>query len=76
MEATSSASATGRCSRERRVPLGSRVTENAEPVANIRRLLAEVLVYPKSEAHRLTLRWHGSDEALPVVEVVAGVAGV
>ncbi len=31
-----------------------------------RRTIVEVLVFPRSAAHRLTLRWQGSDEPLPV----------
>jgi DNA invertase Pin-like site-specific DNA recombinase len=33
-----------------------------------RRALAEVRVYPRTAPHRLTLRWAGSDEELPVPE--------
>jgi hypothetical protein len=31
-----------------------------------RRVIAEVKVYPRSHGHRLTLRWHGTEEELPV----------
>jgi DNA invertase Pin-like site-specific DNA recombinase len=31
-----------------------------------RRVIAEVRVYPRSHEHRLTLRWHGTEEELPV----------
>ncbi len=31
-----------------------------------RRAIAEVLVYPRSAVERLTLRWQGSEEAMPV----------
>jgi hypothetical protein len=33
------------------------------------RAIAEVLVFPKTAKHRLTMRWQGSEDAFPVPRV-------
>lgn len=41
-----------------------------------RRVIAEVRVFPRSAATRLTLRWQGSDEHLPVAATAAADVAV
>jgi hypothetical protein len=52
--------------------------EGALPVLPLLRVVAEVNVHPKVAPDRLTLRWHGDDETLPVPldqVTVTGTAG-
>lgn len=59
-----------------------RETPRPEPIPDaerqlalpVRRVVAEVRVFPRSAPDRLTLRWHGADEHVPVVDAPAAPA--